>query len=203
MSEQPPPSSDDAEPADVPRGARPHHYLFAREWLRQSFRRRPEMMVLGLARAARLGDGAEPVRETWRGMGKSLPEPDRIDPDGIEVRTFVDESPTRVFFAIIDLPPPMATGESHAIGLAVAPPDDELEPEGEDQENPREGTDTWYGLAEATDEGPRLVLVNDEGARPLEHRVADDPGESLLMALRRHHTDTLSGKPGESEQADD
>lgn len=177
-------ASQEPDPVDIPRGTRPHHYLFAREWLRQSFERRPEMLVLALARATARDEGAVPVRETWRGMGKSLPEEDRVEPSQISVRTFVDDTTPASFFAIVTMPPPMATGEAHAIGLGVMPADGELEPEDDDAEGPREGTRIAYGLAEATDDGPRLVVYDNDQTTPLDHQVTDDPGESLLMALR-------------------
>jgi hypothetical protein len=176
--------SEEPEPVDVPRGTRPHHYLFAREWLRQSFERRPEMLVLALARATARDEGAVPVRETWRGMGKSLPEDDRVDPQQMSVRTFVDETTPASYFAIIELPPPMATGEAHAIGLAVVPAGGELQSEDDDLEGARDGTVAAYGLAEATESGPRLIVIDGEETTELDHQVTDDPGESLLMALR-------------------
>jgi hypothetical protein len=138
-------NSQQAAPVqEVPEGARDHHYLFSHYWLRDTFVRIPEKLVLAQARA----QSPAPLEESWEHLGNNLPVALRMNAHGLGVQTFRfgDSSPPE-FLVVVEMPPASHPEEAVFAGGLVHPPANNLRPE-DGEEGPREGCDFRYYVLE-------------------------------------------------------
>ena len=144
MAEPDDSSQQTAPVQEVPEGARDHHYLFSHYWLRDTFLRIPEKLVLAQARA----QSAAPLEESWKHLGNNLPVALRMNAHGLDAQTirFGDTSPPE-FLVVIEMPPTNHAEEAVFVGGLVHPPANNLRPETGD-EGPRDGCDFRYYVLE-------------------------------------------------------
>lgn len=185
-------TSEEAAPVqEVPQGARDHHYLFSHYWLRDTFLRIPEKLVLALARA----QSPAPLEESWKHLGNNLPVALRMNSHGLDVQTFRfgDASPPE-FLVVVEMPDTNHPSEAIFVGALVHPPANNLRPE-DGEEGPREGCDFAYYILEHGDGSDDVtsqfsVWRDDEfvragpGPMPTVEAFAD-----AIRHHRRHHTD--------------
>jgi len=173
---------------EIPDRARPHHWGFANAWLRNSFKRKPETIVLAIARAP----GPEPVVEAWRNFAKTLDEEERVPPQGLETASYqIGDSREPWYVAVVDMPEVEGREEAELVALAVRPGDGELRPEREG-ETPREETETRYVVLERAADGETRWIEwvgDDRETRDLQP-AADR--EHFVRALRDERTKDIS-----------
>ena len=93
---------------------RPHHYEFAHRAL-------PAVAARFAADVAawRTGDLDGLLRHLWAEAGERLPEPDRLDPDGLRGEVVEVAGHDAI---LVTLPPATSTAEAHFVALVAAAP---------------------------------------------------------------------------------